>query len=160
MLVGLRKHALSKKICQCMIQMMIPPFPNSFLKEELEGKENLPVYDANDDPTFPEFLKEELGGKAGHANGNGNQIAAGEMGLDSVIRFKHVAKSQESRREERLWISVTSSAELRAAMVQMVAGNTSAGIYKDVWPQVYVDISQIISLPSPPPSDDRRILNF
>ena len=133
MLVGLRKHTLSKKICQCMIQMMIPSFLNSFLKEELEGK-------------------------AGHANGTGNQVAAGEMGLDSVMRFKHVAKSQETRHEERLWISVTSSAELRAAMrhlrgsnkeLQMVVGNTSAGIYKDVQPQVYVDISQLISLLSP-----------
>lgn len=94
-------------------------------------QENLPVYD---DHTFPKFLKEELEGRAGHAIGNGNQIAAGEMGLDSVIRFKHVAKSQESGREERLWISVTSSAELRAAMrhlrgsdkeVQMVVGDTS-----------------------------------
>jgi len=114
--------------------------------------ESLPAYDPNTDPTYPQFLIDEiesreqvLGGIAG---------PDGEAKLDA--RFTCVDRSKAGGELERSWVSVASYEELSAALkflnlkrdrVKLVVGNTSSGLYKEIANiDVFVDISQIPEL--------------
>ncbi|KAG0608809.1 hypothetical protein M758_8G134400 [Ceratodon purpureus] len=120
-------------------------------------QEYLPQYDPSGDPAFPQFLIRELEGRKTPIQGHGKAqdvVPAKEGLVELDARFKHVESSREGD-EERAWVSATNFAELSAAMkvlkgkrdqVKLVVGNTSSGYYKDIKPQVFVDISQIPEL--------------
>ncbi|XP_024376895.1 probable aldehyde oxidase 3 [Physcomitrium patens] len=112
-------------------------------------EENLPPYEPNADPQFPKFLVDEL--EARKVPSEPTQTET----LQSVgERFRHVESSNEGKRE-RLWVTASTLNELRERLhvlnqtnqqLKLVVGNTSAGIYKDLRPDVFLDISQIPEL--------------
>ena len=77
--------------------------------------------------------------------------------LCAAVRFKHVVASCKGKKGQkgREWVTAPSLAHALEALealkaqsfsmkqVKLVVGNTSSGIYKDMNPQVYVDISKV-----------------
>ena len=109
----------------------------------------LPAYDPSKDPEFPKFLIEEL--ESGLQHKDSREFDVQSEGSSLATRF---IRHGEDNKEERVWVSASSLAEVGAPLkmiekrngihnAKLVVGNTSSGIYKDITPQVFVDISQV-----------------
>lgn len=109
----------------------------------------LPAYDPSKDPEFPKFMIEELESRLQQKNSKEFEVQS--EGSSLATRF---IWHGEDNKEERAWVSANSLAEVGVALkmiekrygihnVKLVVGNTSSGIYKDMPPQVFVDISQV-----------------
>jgi aerobic-type carbon monoxide dehydrogenase small subunit (CoxS/CutS family) len=131
---------------------------NEFTRASKGG--SLP-YDLSLDPVFPQFLLEDIDASERHVarypawvkGATGNASAMDESGQ---VRFRHVESGAGGAdTQERLWITATKMEEVFDAMakyegerkVKLVVGNTSAGYYKHVNPEIFIDISQVKLLP-------------
>lgn len=126
---------------------------NSFWKKgEPADPNKLPGYNPTTICTFPDFLKTEFLA-SGPAIPNCNS-QNGEVPRESTLKFSY---KEDVKGEERFWIRPSSLEEVLTALnlrkagskdleLKLVVGNTSAGIYKEMNPKVFVDIGNIPEL--------------
>jgi xanthine dehydrogenase iron-sulfur cluster and FAD-binding subunit A len=99
----------------------------------------LPHYNPEEDPKFPSFLVDELKSRS----------------EDNSLTINHVEGKPEATVARRQWFTATSLSNAFELLkthsdgkqeVKLVVGNTSAGVYKNIKPEVYIDISHIPEL--------------
>eukprot|EP01018_Ginkgo_biloba_P006626 Gb_10656 [translate_table: standard] len=127
---------------------------NSFWKRnEVPDPKKLPSYDPTTVSTFPQFLKDELEARK-HTNPdcciqNGQELSAPTLSFTYEEGF--------AKGEKRLWIRPSNLKGVLDTLesvkpykngneVKLVVGNTCAGVYKQIKPRVFVDISNIPEL--------------
>lgn len=100
----------------------------------------LPPYNSEEDPKFPSFLIDELESRQEGSPPKGLSFEH-EEGRKTTVKRQWITAAILEDAFELLKLHSTGNSE-----VQLVAGNTGAGVYKDRHPQVYVDIGRIPEL--------------
>ncbi|CAM6091193.1 unnamed protein product [Calypogeia fissa] len=101
----------------------------------------LPHYNPEKDPKFPTFLIEELESR-NKKNSPPNPLNfEHEEGREATLKRQWITADSLSKAFDLLKEYSKENLE-----VQLVVGNTSAGVYKDIHPQVYIDVSEVPEL--------------
>ncbi|KAG0562492.1 hypothetical protein KC19_9G150900 [Ceratodon purpureus] len=168
------ERAIAGNLCRCTGYRPLLDTCKSFSDEvdiddlglrEFYEENGLPPYDPTRDPIFPQFLIEEYEARESLERENGGVSASPDNGATlngadrkyetSTVqpRFRF-ADSESAKDREKVWIDPEGLLDVFEAMktyqgtaeVKLVVGNTAAGYYKDIRPNVYIDVSKVDEL--------------
>lgn len=121
----------------------------------------VPAYDSDRDPVFPQFLIEECearGSRISHQNGDHFSVSMNGNGVkhEKVHPRFRFSDSVSVKEREKVWVEAERLTDISETLkmyqnrtsreMKLVVGNTAAGYYKNIKPDVYVDISKVEEL--------------
>lgn len=106
-------------------------------------REVLPIYDAGDDPAFPDFLVRELEARAS-SQADASMAGNGHLATSEGVKTWHAPGSLAE-----VWrlLEEAASPDQVSSPVKLLCGNTMGGVYKDLpRPLVCISLSKIAEL--------------